>query len=77
MENQTLKETVTKLKERVIRIEVTLEDTREDLYLIKTNHLPHIEAKIDNLKMWLMGVLATAVISTFVLLFNMIVQLIR
>jgi hypothetical protein len=61
-------------EERVAVLEAIQEDMREDLREIKTNHLPHIEQKIDSLRNWIMGALLTGCLSLFALTANLVVK---
>jgi len=56
----------------------------KDITEIKTNHLPHIEQKLDSLRLenkqeigglrtWMMGAMFSALMSTVILLGNMII----
>lgn len=60
-------------EERVTRLETFQETMAEDIKEIKTNHLPHIEQKLDSLRNWMMGALFTALLSSFVLLANLMI----
>ncbi len=71
-------------EERVARLETFQETMVKDIDEIMTNHLPHIEQKIDasrrenaqaigSLRNWMMGALFTALLSTFILLANMMI----
>jgi len=71
-------------KERVAALEAIQEIVQHDLSEIKTNHLPHIEQKLDSLRLenkqeiaglrtWMMGAMFSALMSTVILLGNMII----
>ncbi len=60
-------------EERVAALEAIQEIVRGDLHEIKTNHLPHIEGKVDafrlestqaigSLRNWIMGALFTSLV---------------
>ena len=72
---------------RVALLENSQETMAKDITEIKTNHLPHIEEKIDasrrenaqaigSLRNWIMGALFTALLSSFVLLVNLMIGVI-
>jgi len=47
-------------EERVAALEAIQKTVERDLQEIKTNHLPHIEQKVDGLRNWIMGALFTS-----------------
>ncbi len=61
------------IETRVALLENCQETMAKDITEIKTNHLPHIEQKLDSLRNWMMGALFTALMSTVVLLANMMI----
>lgn len=71
-------------EERVTRLETFQETMAKDITEIKTNHLPHIEQKLDSLRRenrqeigslrtWMMGAMFSALMSTVILLGNIII----
>jgi len=72
------------IETRVALLENCQETIAKDIDEIKTNHLPHIEQKIDSLRLenkreigglrtWMMGAMFSALMSTVILLGNMII----
>jgi hypothetical protein len=64
------------IETRVALLENCQETMAKNITEIKTNHLPHIEQKLDNLRNWMMGALFTALLSSFILLANMMIGVI-
>lgn len=71
-------------EERVARLETLQGTMAKDITEIKTNHLPHIEQKLDSLRRenrqeigslrtWMMGAMFSALMSTVILLGNIII----
>ncbi len=76
------------IEERVAVLETFQETMAHDINEIKTNHLPHIEEKVDalrrenqasisSLRNWIMGALFTALVSSFVLLANLMMGVLK
>jgi len=65
------------VKERVAILETYQEEMAKDILEIKTNHLPHIEQKLDSLRNWMMGALFTALLSSVVLTVNLMIGAIK
>jgi len=72
------------IETRVALLENCQETMAKDITEIKTNHLPHIEQKLDSLRSenkqeigslrtWMMGAMFSALMSTVILLGNMII----
>jgi len=79
-----MSEKIITIKERVASLETLQTILAKDIDEIKTNHLPHIEQKIDRLRLenkqeigslrsWMMGAMFSALMSTVILLGNMII----
>jgi len=65
------------IETRVAILENCQETMAKDITEIKTNHLPHIEQKLDSLRNWMMGALFTALLSSFVLLANLMIGVLK
>lgn len=74
------------IKERVASVEAHQEEIRDNILEMKTNHLPHIEQKIDaarrestlaigSLRTWIMGALLAGFLSLVGVVINLLVQL--
>ena len=74
------------IPERVASVEAHQEHIRKDVHEIRTNHLPHIEQKIDslrrentqavgNLHRWIMGALLSATLALVGIGANIAIQL--
>jgi len=73
------------IKERVASVEAHQEDIQKDVHEMRTNHLPHIEQKIDSLRKenaqsigslnrWIMGALFSAILAVVGIGANIVVQ---
>ena len=65
------------IEERVAILETYQIEMAKDINEMMTNHLPHIERKIDSLRNWMMGALFTALLSSFVLLANLMIGVLK
>lgn len=74
------------IEERVTTVEAHQEHIRKDVHEMRTNHLPHIEQKIDSLReenaqsigslnRWIMGALFSALLALIGIGANIIIQL--
>jgi len=63
------------IKERVASVEAHQEEIKEDIHEMRTNHLPHIEQKVDSLQKWIMGALLSAILALVGIGANLVVQL--
>ncbi len=74
------------IPERVASVEAHQEHIRKDVHEMRTNHLPHIEQKIDSLRQetaqsigslnrWLMGALVSAILALVGIGANLLIQL--
>ena len=62
------------IPERVASVEAHQEHIRKDVHEIRTNHLPHIEQKIDSLNKWIMGALLSGILALVGIGANIVVQ---
>lgn len=51
-------------------VEARLDRLEADVKLVLENHLPHLQAKLDKIEMWLIGVLGTLVIGFAYIIIN-------
>ncbi len=65
------------IETRVAILENSQETMAKDITEIKTNHLPHIEQKLDSLTRWIMGALFTALLSSFALFANLMIGFLK
>ncbi len=65
------------IPERVAAVEAHQEHIRKDVHEIRTNHLPHIEQKVDSLRTWIMGALFSACLSSIIVIVNLLIQLLK
>jgi hypothetical protein len=63
------------IKERVASVEAHQEDIQKDVHEMRTNHLPHIEQKVDSLSKWIMGALFSAILALLGIGANIVIQL--
>ena len=63
------------IPERVASVEAHQEHIRKDVHEIRTNHLPHIEQKVDSLRIWIMGALLSVVLALIGIGANIVIQL--
>ena len=62
------------IPERVAAVEAHQEHIRKDVHEMRTNHLPHIERKVDSLRNWIMGALFSAILAGIGIGANLVVQ---
>jgi len=63
------------IEERVTAVEAHQEHIRKDVHEMRTNHLPHIERKVDSLGRWIMGALLSALLALIGIGANIVIQL--
>ena len=74
------------IPERVASVEAHQEHIRKDVHEMRTNHLPHIERKVDSLRQentqaigslhrWIMGALFSAILALAGIGANIVIQL--
>ncbi len=63
------------IKERVASVEAHQEDIQKDVHEMRTNHLPHIERKVDSLRTWIMGALLSGLLALVGIGANLVIQL--